>query len=149
MSDARSDDVVVCTGPGIKLAMERLLKDELPEKAVCMAILMESGDSVAYFGAGEWDGHNLNIYVAGDGPKPPLRLGWKIGLEYCFETCGATRITSLVDESNTHAQRMNRIFGLHKEGVIRKGNRDTGEDIHLYGFTDEDYQGYLEKKRGK
>lgn len=136
------------TGPGVKAAMERILQDDLPEKAVCIGFSLGEDDSVAYFGAGEWDHHNLNIYVAAEGPRPPLRLGWQEGLKYCFETCGATRITSLVNDSNKRAQRMNRIFGLHKEGVVRKGNRETGEDIHLFGFTDEDYREYLEKKRG-
>ena len=149
MAQAEGSEYSLVFGPDIKLAMERLIKDDLPELGAYFAVTRPDTDGVGYIGFGNYDKHNIHIFIACEGKNPPMRLGWKYALRYAFEVAGCKRMTSMVNASNTKALRMNKIFGLKPEGVVRMGNKDTGEDVHLFGYTIDDYEKYLERKNGK
>ena len=95
-------------------------------------------DSMVICGVTNYTKHDCDISVACIGDRPPLRMGWRHLQKYVFDVCGCKRMTSKILASNKKALRMNRIGGLSLEGVMRKGDPETHEDIHVYSMLKEE-----------
>jgi RimJ/RimL family protein N-acetyltransferase len=123
----------------IRSELEHLLDSKLPEKVGFFAVCSTGG--VALIGVGNYNTYDCDLFIGTTGKKPPMREAWKYLKKYVFEICDCTRMTSKVVANNKKALRMNKLFGMTLEGVMRMGDPETGEDIHVFSMLKEEYDG--------
>lgn len=89
-------------------------------------------------GLSDYNGYDADIVICTVGNRAPLMLTWNHLIEYAFRVCNCERITSKVSGDNKRVAKMNRLGGMHYEGTMRKGNPETGEDVHVYSILKEE-----------
>lgn len=77
-----------------------------------------------------WNYKNLFMHAASDNRYWLSKLYLKYMFNYAFETCGAARITGLVDENNYHARQFNERIGFTEE--TRMKDACLSGDILVY-----------------
>ena len=99
---------------------------------------MSNNTGMTICGVTNYTKYDCDVMVATTGKRAPLMMAWHHLLEYVFRVCGCKRLTSKVDASNRRAIRMNKLGGMTLEGVMRKGNPDNGEDVHVFSILKEE-----------
>lgn len=119
------------TGDHFRFVMESALQTRMSDntKYICYA----EGMSWVLVSVSDFNGINCEISVCSQGPKPPLLTAIRRSLHYVFHELKCQRVTSLIYDELKHSQRLSRICGFKKEGVLRKAGVE-GQDVIIMGL---------------
>ena len=123
-----------------KWASKHLGVKSSPEVFRALSSVNEKGDFACVILLTNFTKRNIDVNIVADcflTPKSTIMMFNGL-FQMVFDELKAVRSTALIASSNVACQKFVEQIGFQKEGIMRKAYNDD-EDMHLYGFLENEY----------